>query len=140
MEDLKADLKSIAASGCGVGTDPRRRHPASQFPELLAEMEQKRLRIAELVALFAAADEEDYEDSDGSGVLPGDEVKDLKAKLKELKASAKLAKKEGDKCELTTYLHEADEIENASAAIRYWKTKPNNSRPSCAPLKRSRKN
>ncbi|MEK7322175.1 MAG: restriction endonuclease subunit S, partial [Pseudomonadota bacterium] len=82
-------------------------------------------------ALFAAADEEDYEDSDdkatamdgGSadyagaivGVLPGDEVKTLKAKLKELKASAKLAKKEGDKEELTAYLHEADEIERRLA-------------------------
>ena len=55
----------------------------SQFPELLAEMEQKRLRLAELAALFAAADEEDYEDSDDTGVLPTDEVKTLKAELKE---------------------------------------------------------
>ena len=57
-------------------------------------MEQKRLRLAELSALFAAADEEDYEDSDDTGVLPDSEVKALKAELKEAKAQAKLAKKE----------------------------------------------
>jgi len=115
VDDLKADLKSIAASGWGPELIPDADILASQFPELLTEMEQKRLRLAELAALFAAADEEDYEDSDDSGVLPGDEVKALKAKLKEAKASAKLAKKEGDKSELATYLAEADEIEKRLA-------------------------
>ena len=115
VDDLKADLKSIAASGWGPELIPDADILASQFPELLAEMEQKRLRLAELAALFAAADEEDYEDSDDSGVLPGDEVKALKAKLKEAKASAKLAKKEGDQDELATYLREADEIEKRLA-------------------------
>ncbi|MBU2854955.1 type I restriction-modification system subunit M [Acidithiobacillus ferriphilus] len=115
VDDLKADLKSIAASGWGPELIPDADILASQFPELLAEMEQKRLRIAELAALFAAADEEDYEDSDDSGVLPSEEVKALKAKLKEARASAKLAKKEGDKDELATYLREADEIEKRLA-------------------------
>jgi type I restriction enzyme M protein len=115
VDDLKADLKSIAASGWGPELIPDADILASQFPELLAEMEQKRLRLAELAALFAAADEEDYEDSDDNGVLPGEEVKALKAKLKEAKASAKLAKKEGDKDELTTYLREADAIEKRLA-------------------------
>jgi type I restriction enzyme M protein len=93
MEDLKADLKSIAASGWGPELIPDDDILQSQFPELLAEMEQKRLRLAELTALFAAADEEDYEDSDDTGVLPTDEVKTLKAELKEANAQAKLAKK-----------------------------------------------
>ncbi|MHB1203255.1 MAG: type I restriction-modification system subunit M [Acidithiobacillus sp.] len=115
VDDLKADLKSIAASGWGPELIPDADILASQFPELLAEMEQKRLRLAELAALFAAADEEDYEDSDDSGVLPGDEVKRLKAELKEAKASAKLARKEGDKGELATYLAEADAIEKRLA-------------------------
>ena len=116
VDDLKADLKSIAASGWGPELIPDADILASQFPELLAEMEQKRLRLGELSALFAAADEEeDYEDSDDSGVLPGEEVKALKAKLKEARASAKLAKKEGDKGELATYLAEADEIEKRLA-------------------------
>ncbi len=95
LEDFKPDLKSIAASGWGPELIPDDDILQSQFPEMLAEMEQKRLRLAELSALFAAADEEDYEDSDDTGVLPGDEVKALKAELKEAKAQAKLAKKEG---------------------------------------------
>jgi type I restriction enzyme M protein len=111
VDDLKADLKSIAASGWGPELIPDADILASQFPKLLAEMEQKRLRIVELAALFATADEEDYEDNDDSGVLPGDEVKALKAKLKEARASARLAKKEGDKDELATYLAEAGAIE-----------------------------
>jgi type I restriction enzyme M protein len=94
MDDLKADLKSIAASGWGPELIPDDDILQSQFPELLAEMEQKRLRLAELTALFAAADEEDYEDGDDTGVLPSDEVKALKAELKEANAQAKLAKKE----------------------------------------------
>jgi len=94
MEDLKADLKSIAASGWGPELIPDDDILNSQFPELLAEMEQKRLRLAELDALFAAADEEDYEDSEDTGVLPGDEVKALKTEIKEHKAQIKLAKKE----------------------------------------------
>lgn len=57
-------------------------------------MELKRLRLAELSVLFAAADEEDYEDSDDTGVLPDSEVKALKAEIKEANAQAKLAKKE----------------------------------------------
>jgi len=95
MEDLKADLKSIAASGWGAELIHDADILESQFPELLAENEQKRLRLAELSALFAAADEEDYEDSDDTGVLPAEEVKALKAELKEARAQAKLAKREG---------------------------------------------
>jgi len=115
VDDLKADLKSIAASGWGPELIPDAEILASQFPQLLAEMEQKRLRIVELAALFAAADEEDYEDSDDSGVLPGEEVKRLKVELKEAKASAKLAKKEADKGDWTAYTHEAEEIEKRLA-------------------------
>lgn len=94
MDDLKADLKSVAASGWGSELIPDDDILQSQFPELLADMEQKRLRLAELTALFAAADEEDYDDTEETGVLPSDEVKLLKAELKEANAQAKLAKKE----------------------------------------------
>jgi len=94
VNDLKADLKSIAASGWGPELIPDEDILKSQFPDLLAEMEKKRQRLAELVALFRAADEEDYEDSDDMGVLPSDELKTLKAELKEAKAQAKLAKRE----------------------------------------------
>jgi type I restriction enzyme M protein len=93
-DDLKADLKSIAASGWGAELIPDDEILQNQFPKILAEMDKKRLRLAELTALFAAADEEDYEDTDDPGVLPADEVKTLKSELKEAIAQAKLAKRE----------------------------------------------
>jgi len=94
LEFFKPDLKSIAFSGWGAELIPDDEIIQSQFPEVLAEMEKNQVRLAELDALFAAADEEDYEDSDDTGVLPGDEVKRLKAELKEASAQAKLAKRE----------------------------------------------
>ncbi|MEJ1268773.1 hypothetical protein WDV93_22830 [Pantoea ananatis] len=57
---------------------------------MLAELEQQHARLAELQALFAAAGEEDFEDTDDTGVLPADEVKALKASLKEAKGMMKL--------------------------------------------------
>jgi len=94
VDELKADLKSIAASGWGAELIPDRDILESQFPEILEDIEIKRARLAELSALFAAADEEDYEDSDDTGVLPDSQVKDLKAKLKETKGEMKLAKRD----------------------------------------------
>lgn len=94
MDDLKADLKSIAASGWGAELIPDADILASQHAELLEALEVMRLRLVELKALFDAADEEDYEDTDDTGVLPSDQVKALKAELKEAKAQAKLARKE----------------------------------------------
>ena len=86
VKELKADLKSIAASGWGAELIPDADILESQFPEVLADMENKRVRLAELSALFAAADEEDYENDDDNGVLPGEEVKALKAEIKALNA------------------------------------------------------
>ncbi len=94
VDELKADLKSIAASGWGPELIPDADILESQFPEVLAEMEEKRTRLAELAAMFAAADEEDYEEDDDVGVLPGDQVKALKDELKELNATWKTALKE----------------------------------------------
>ena len=87
VDGLKADFKSIAASGWGPELIPDADILKSKFPEILAEMETKRMRIAELAALFAAADEEDYEDEDDIGVLPSEQLKVLKDDLKDLKAA-----------------------------------------------------
>jgi len=111
FEFFKPEFKSIAFSGWGPELIPDADILQSQFPTVLAEMEQNRLRLAELAALFAAADEEDYEDSDDTGVLPSTEVKRLKAELKELNAQAKLAKKEARKGDWSSYTAEANEIE-----------------------------
>jgi type I restriction enzyme M protein len=94
VDDLKADLKSIAASGWAPELIPDDEILQSQYPELLEEMKQKRLRLAELAVLFAAAEEEDYEDSEETGVLPPDEVKSLRFALKEARGLLKLAKRE----------------------------------------------
>lgn len=94
FEFFKPEFKSIAFSGWGPELIPDDDILQSQFPDILAQMEQKRLRLTELSVLFAAADEEDYEDSDDTGILPDSEVKALKAELKEANAQAKLAKRE----------------------------------------------
>ena len=111
VDELKADLKSIAASGWGPELIPDADILESQFPEVLAEMEQKRTRLAELSVLFAAADEEDYEDDDDTGVLPGDQVKELKAKLKQLKGETKLAKRDPNLGDHKAYEREAVAVE-----------------------------
>jgi len=96
---LKADFKSIAASGWGPELIPDDDILKSQFPEVLEEMDQAKNRLLELQALFSAAGEEDFEDVEDTGVLPGDVVKNKKdalkilnvkwkAQLKELKALA----------------------------------------------------
>lgn len=93
---LKADFKSIAASGWGAELIPDEEILQSQFPEILEEQEQSQTRLAELQALFAAANEEEFEDSDDTGVLPSEEVKSKKDDLKvvnaEWKAQLKLLK------------------------------------------------
>jgi type I restriction enzyme M protein len=95
VNDLKADLKSVAASGWGAELIPDDEILASQFPELIEEMASKRARIDEVQGLFAAADEEGYEDDDDSGVLASSQVKTLKDQLKthgaEMKALVKAA-------------------------------------------------
>lgn len=89
FDTLKADFKSIAASGWGPELIPDDQILESQFPEVLAEQAEAQARLAELQALFAAADEEDFEDSDETGVLPGDEVKSKKDELKAFNADWK---------------------------------------------------
>ncbi len=94
VNELKADLKSIAASGWGPELIPDDEILVSQFPEILEQLEKDCTRLAELQALFAAAAEEDFEDTEDIGVLPPDEVKMLKAELKEANAEARLTKRE----------------------------------------------
>ncbi|MCY0965690.1 type I restriction-modification system subunit M [Parathalassolituus penaei] len=89
MDDLKADFKSIASSGWGPELIPDDEILKSQYPEVLEKDAQDRSRLNELVSLFAAASEEDFEDSDDTGVLPADEVASKKDELKTLTADWK---------------------------------------------------
>ena len=93
VDDLKADLKSIAASGWGAELIPDADILASQFPEVLVEKEQKQIRLAELIGMFAAADDEEYQDTDDTGVLPSDQVKALKAELRTRQESTALSER-----------------------------------------------
>ncbi len=108
---LKADFKSIAASGWEPELIPDEDILQSQFPAVLAELESQHSRIAELQALFAAASEEDFEDSEDTGVLPTDEVKALKAALKEAKGNQKLAKRDSRFGDADSHRKEAERIE-----------------------------
>lgn len=108
---LVSDFKSIAASGWGPELIPDEDILQSQFPQVLAELEQQHARLAELQALFAAASEEDFEDSDDTGVLPADEVKTLKANLKEAKGMMKLAKRDSAFGDWNCYRTKAERIE-----------------------------
>ena len=89
VDDLKADFKSIAASGWGAELIPADEILESQFPELMAENAAKEARLEDLRGLFAAADAEEFEDEDETGVLPGEEVARLKETLKEARATLK---------------------------------------------------
>jgi type I restriction enzyme M protein len=94
VDELKADLKSVAASGWGAELIPADELLQSQFPELVEELASKRSRLEELQALFAAADDEDFEDEEDSGVMPGSEVKRLKDEAKTLATQLKTMAKE----------------------------------------------
>lgn len=108
---LAADFKSIAASGWGPELIPNEDILQSQFPKVLAELEHHHSRLTELQALFAAASEEDFEDADDSGVLPADEVKTLKASLKEARGLMKLAKRDTSFGDWQSLQREAERIE-----------------------------
>ncbi|NOT84992.1 MAG: N-6 DNA methylase [Methylococcaceae bacterium] len=94
VDSLKADFKSIAASGWGAELIPDEDILHSQFPQILEQQAQAQARLAELQALFAAADEEDFEDTDDTGVMNSAQVKDLKARLKDANGMVKLCKKD----------------------------------------------
>jgi type I restriction enzyme M protein len=111
VDMLKADFKSIAASGWGPELIPDEDILQSQFPAILQELEQAQSRLAELQALFAAADDEDFEDGDDTGVMNSDQVKDLKSRLKEARGMSKLCKRDPNLGDTELYQREAAQIE-----------------------------
>ena len=110
-KSLASDFKSIAASGWGPELIPDEDILQSQFPDVLAELETQANRLAALQALLASAGEEDFEDTDDTGVLPADQVKTLKAELKEAKAMMKLAKRDSSFGDWDSQRIEAERIE-----------------------------
>lgn len=95
---VEAELKSVAASGWKPELIPEDELIASEFPDVLDQIEKDKARIAELEAMFAAADEaeeddDSSDDADESAGLPKAVVKDLKDKKKDLGGEARAAKK-----------------------------------------------
>ena len=97
IKNLESDLKSVAASGWGAELIPEEQILQSQFPEVLAQIEKDRTRIAELEGLFAAANESEDEDLENvdteNGVLPKALVKAIKDERKTLAGDVKGIKK-----------------------------------------------
>ncbi len=93
-DELKSEFKSVAASGWGPELIPEADILQSQFPEVLEQMEADRNRIAELESLFEAAEAEDYEDEDETGILSKENLKEIKARQKEIKTSLSGYKKQ----------------------------------------------
>lgn len=111
VDNLKADFKSIAASGWGPELIPDEDILQSQFPKILEEQAQAQARLSELQALFAAADEEDFEDTEDTGVMTSEQVKELKAQLKDAKGQAKLCKKDPNLGDFKVHEHRAAQLE-----------------------------
>lgn len=93
-DDLKTEFKSVAASGWGPELIPEMDILQSQFPDVLAQMEEDRNKIAELESLFEAAEAEDYEDDEETGIHSKENLKELKGRLKELNADLRTYKKQ----------------------------------------------
>lgn len=95
-EELKIDLKSVAASGWNAELIPDNEILESQFPEVLQELRANEARKEEIEALFAEVNElddsvwqeEEYE------VWPNKELKEHKEALKALKGEHKELGKE----------------------------------------------
>lgn len=101
---LATDFKSVAASGWNADLIPADEILASQFPEVLKELQDAEETIARLVGEFEAAapaegeeaeevDLDAYEFDEGTDVLPKAILDALKARKKVLSAELKAVKK-----------------------------------------------
>ncbi len=94
-DSLETDLKSVAASGWNAELIPDDEILQSQFPEVLAELEQNENRKDALEAIFAEVnniDEESYE-PDNYQVFPKDILKELKSQEKKYNSQINSLKK-----------------------------------------------
>lgn len=95
-EDLATDLKSVAATGWSADLIPEDEILKSQFPHVLEKLKENESRRDELEAMFQEVNdleegefnEEDFE------VYPKDELKEIKAKIKEYKGAVAAVNKE----------------------------------------------
>jgi type I restriction enzyme M protein len=95
-DELKTDLKSVAASGWNAELIPDDEILQSQFPEVLKELHDNENRKEELEALFAEVNEleEGVWTEDDYEVWPKTELKDFKAEIKAQKGELREINKE----------------------------------------------
>ena len=121
VDDLKADLKSVAASGWGPELIPDSDILRSQFPEVLEQLDADHARLGELQALFAAAKEEDYEDDEETGMLQEEQAKSLREDKKKRDEEWKRCLKElkGQIGDLFVSLKSAGQLPSGTAKSNY---------------------
>ena len=95
-DELKTDLKSVAASGWNAELIPDDEILQSQFPEVLKELNENQSRKEELEAMFAEVNEleEGVWSEEEYDVWPKTELKDHKEALKALNGERREAAKE----------------------------------------------
>jgi len=93
-DELKTDLKSVAASGWNAELIPDNEILQSQFPDVLKELNENQSRKEELEGLFAEVNELDVWSEEEYDVWPKTELKDHKDALKALKGERREAGKE----------------------------------------------
>ena len=93
---LLPDFKSVAASGWNAELIPADEIIASQFPQVLTELRQNQTRKEEIEVLFREVNEleENIWNADDYEVMPTDELKEFKAKLKTQNGIITTTKKE----------------------------------------------
>ena len=98
LNDLKSDLKSVAASAWNAELIPEEEILESQFPEVLSELRTKQARIEEIQAMFdeVAELEEGAWNPDDYQVIPKEQIKEIKAEIKLNKAERKSLEKDAN--------------------------------------------
>ena len=96
LNDLKTDLKSVAASAWNAELIPEEEILESQFPELLEELRTKQARQEEIQALFdeVAELEEGSWNPDDYQVIPKEQIKEIRDEIKQNKTARKALEKE----------------------------------------------
>lgn len=96
LSDLKYDFKSVVASQWNAELIPEEEILQSQFPEVLEELKSRQARREEIQSMFdeVAELEEDAWNSDDYQVIPQEQIKAIKAEIKENKTARKVIEKE----------------------------------------------
>jgi len=96
LSDLKTDFKSVGASAWNAELIPEEEILESQFPKILAELDIKQARIEEIQAMFdeVAELEEGAWNPDDYQVIPKEQLKEIRAEIKQNKTDRKIIEKE----------------------------------------------